>query len=106
MSSPFREPYEASLKKSRPNVYRELLETGALSSHLDEVCRAADQEFDSIFVRLKEETARPMSSLGKANYLWMLGAQARDMVMDEILIRDDDLVPDSYRNDGPKAAEG
>jgi len=106
MSSPFRQPYEESLKNARPNRYLQLLETGELSSHLDEVCRVADQEFDSISARLKEETATPISSLGKANYLWMLETQARDMVMDEILIRDDDLVLDFHRNDGPEAAEG
>ena len=106
MSSPFRQPYEESLKNARLNRYLQLLETGELSSHLDEVCRVADQEFDSIFARLKEETATPISSLGKANYLWMLETQARDMVMDEILIRDDDLVLDFHRNDGPEAAEG
>ena len=63
MSSPFRQPYEESLKNARPNRYLQLLETGELSSHLDEVCRVADQEFDSIFARLKEETAKPTSSL-------------------------------------------
>ena len=97
MSSPFRQPYEESLKNARPNRYLQLLETGELSSHLDEVCRVADQEFDSIFARLKEETAKPTSSLGKANYLWMLETQAHEMVMDEILIRDDDLVLDFHR---------
>ena len=106
MSSPFRQPYEESLKNARPNRYLQLLETGELSSHLDEVCRLADQEFDAIFARLKEETAKPTSSLGKANYLWMLATQAREMVMDEILIGDNDLVPNSYRNDGPEAPEG
>ena len=106
MSSPFRQPYEESLKNARPNRYLQLLETGELSSHLDEVCQEADEKFDLTFARLKEETATPISSLGKANYLWMLETQARDMVMDEILIRDDDLVLDFHRNDGPEAAEG
>ena len=107
MSSPFRQPYEESLKNARPNRYLQLLETGELSSHLDEVCRVADQEFDAIFARLTEETAKPLSSLGKANYLWMLATQAREMVMDEILIRDDDpVVADFHRNDGSEAAEG
>ena len=107
MSSPFRQPYEESLRNARPNRYLQLLETGELSSHLDEVCQAADEKFDLTFARLKEETATPMSSLGKANYLWMLGAQALEMVMDEILNRDDDpVVADFHRNDGSEAAEG
>ena len=106
MSSPFREPYEDSLKNARPTRYLQLLETGVLSSHLDEVCQEADEKFDLTFARLKEETATPISSLGKANYLWMLATQAREMVMDEILVRDNDLVPDFYRNDGPEAPEG
>ena len=106
MSSRFRQPYEESLRNARPNRYSQLLETGELSSHLDEVCQAADEKFDLTFARLKEETATPMSSLGKANYLWMLATQAREMVMDEILVRDNDLVPDFYRNDGPEAPEG
>jgi hypothetical protein len=105
MSSPFRQPYEESLENARPNRYLQLLETGELSSHLDEVCRVADQEFDSIFALLTEETAKPVSSLGKANYLWMLATQAREMVMDELLRRDNDLVPDLDRNDGPEATE-
>jgi len=90
MSSPFRQPYEESLKNARPNRYLQLLETGELSSHLDDVCRVADQEFDSILAGLKDETAKPMSSLGKANHLWMLETQAHEMVMDGILIRDDE----------------
>jgi len=106
MSSPFRQPYEESLKNARPNRYLQLLETGELSSHLDEVCQAADEKFDLTFARLKEETATPMSSLGKANHLWMLGAQALEMVMDDILIRDDDPVADFHRNNGSEAAEG
>jgi len=106
MSSPFREAYEQSLKNATPTRYLQLLETGVLSSHLDEVCQEADEKFDLTFARLKEETATPISSLGKANYLWMLATQAREMVMDEILVRDNDLVPDFYRNDGPEAPEG
>ena len=106
MSSPFREAYEDSLKNARPTRYLQLLETGVLSSHLDEVCQEADEKFDLTFARLKEETATPISSLGKANYLWMLATQAREMVMDEILVRDNDLVPDFYRNVGPEAPEG
>jgi hypothetical protein len=106
MSSPFRQPYEESLKTARPNRYLQLLETGELSSHLDEVCRVADQEFDAIFARLTEETAEPLSSLGKANYLWMLGAQAREMVMDELLSGVNDLVPDFYWNADREAPEG
>jgi len=106
MSSPFREAYEQSLKNARPTRYLQLLETGVLSSHLDGVCQEADEKFDLTFARLKEETATPISSLGKANYLWMLATQAREMVMDEILVRDNDLVPDFYRNDGPEAPEG
>ena len=106
MSSPFRQPYEESLRNARPNRYLQLLETGELSSHLDEVCQAADEKFDLTFARLKEETATPMSSLGKANHLWMLGAQALEMVMDDILIRDDDPVADFHRNNGSEAAEG
>src|SRR5690349_14099989 len=104
MESQFRRPYEELLKNARPDLYRRLQGTGDLSSHLDEVARVADQEFDSICAQLRDYGPEPTSRLGKANHAWMLESQAFEMVMDTLPIRDDDLVPDIYPSDGPEAA--
>jgi len=105
MPSLFRQRYEESLRDGKPTLYRWLLENGELSSHLDEVSQAAEKEFDAIFAALQFKS-EPTSYLEKAQHLETLASQAREMVMDEILVRDNDLVPDFYRNDGPEAPEG
>ena len=103
--SQFRHPYEESLKSARPNLYRQLQESGELSRHLDEVTQAADQEFESICARLRDFGPEPTSNLGKANYAWMVRSQAWEMVMDLLRIRGDDRVADIDRNDDPERAE-
>ena len=100
LESPFRTLYEVQLRYERPNLYRQLQETGELSRHLHDVCRIADQEFDVIFARLVEENPEPIASLGKGNHLWMLASQAQEMVLDSIPIGDDEAVSDFRRNDG------
>jgi hypothetical protein len=72
---------------------------------LDEVCRVADQESDSICAGLRDYGPEPTSKLGKANHVWMVESQAREMVMDTLLIQDRALVPDLDRNDDPETSE-
>ena len=97
MPSLFRQRYEESLRDGKPTLYRWLLENGELSSHLDEVSQAAEKEFDAIFAALRFKS-EPTSYLEKAQHLETLASQAREMVMDALLIRDDHPIPDGYPN--------
>ena len=90
MSSPFREPYEESLREAKPELYRQLEASGELTSHLDDVASAADKEFDSIFAELRNESPEPARIVDKAQHVHMLALQATYMVLDSILIPDDD----------------
>jgi len=97
MPSLFRQRYEESLRDGKPTLYRWLLENGELSSHLDEVSQAAEKEFDAIFAALQFKS-EPTSYLEKAQHLETLASQAREMVMDALVIRDDHPIPDGYPN--------
>jgi hypothetical protein len=98
MPSAFRQRYEESLREGKPTLYRWLLENGELSSHLDEVSQAADQEFDTVLALLRLQSPEPTSYREKAQRLETLASQARELVMDALLIRDDHPIPDGYPN--------
>src|SRR5690349_15200472 len=98
MPSPFRQRYEESLRDRKPTLYRWLLENGELSSHLDVVSQAAEQDFDMVFAALRAQGPEPTSYLDNAQHLEALASQARGIVMDALLIRDDHPIPDGYPN--------
>ena len=90
MPSLFRHLYEESLREGKPNLYRQMEASGELTSHLDEVAKAAYATFDSILAALRKQSPEPTSLLEKAQHQRTLASQATEMVLDSILIRDDD----------------
>jgi len=96
MPSPFRHPYEKSLRDGKPALYRWLVAHGELSSHLDELSQAADKEFDVIFAALRAQSPEPTPYLEKTQHLQTLASRTREMVMDALLIRDDSPLSDGY----------
>src|SRR5262245_7652975 len=106
MKRSLRYRYEESLKEARPSLYRWLQANGELSSHLDQVSQRANQEFDSIFAALLEESPEPTSYLERAQHLQTLASQATEMVMESLLVQEGDPIPDANRNDDRETPKG
>jgi hypothetical protein len=87
---PFGKAYHESLREGNPELYEHLRASGALAGHLAEVDGAAQLEFDSTLAALlKQHPPSAFSFLERLQHVTALASQAREIVMNDLLVRDD-----------------
>ena len=85
----FGRTYERSLRDGNPELYRQLQATGTLEEHLEDMDSSAQVTFESTFAALQKQHVAPDSFLERVQYFMTLASQARELVLNDLLVRDD-----------------
>ena len=86
----FGKAYLETLEQNRPNAYRDLAAGGKLHDHVHQVDRRANEAFQDIVARLMNVSPLPENDLDWEQVLTGIASQARELVMNEILVRDEE----------------
>ena len=86
---PFGRAYEHSMRDGNRELYRQLQADGVLTEHLVEIDNAAQLEFESTFAALRRQHSAPSSFLERVQHLNALASYARELVLNDLLVRDD-----------------
>src|SRR5687768_8145560 len=86
---PLGRAYENSLREGKPELYRQLQASGTLEDHLADMDTAAQLEFESTFSALQKQQVAPDSFLERVQHFTALASQARELVLNDLLVRDE-----------------
>lgn len=91
MLSQYGHAFLRSLEENRPEEYRLLERSGRLQAEAEEVDRRANEQFQDTLAQLRKANPGPRSSLEQAQHLNGLANQARELVLDEVLVKPKEL---------------
>ena len=86
--SQFGKAYLETLKQNRPKLYQQLRAAGELNVHLAAIDRRASATFQEIVAQLSKNL--PADDEERAQALMGISSQARELVMSEILVREEE----------------
>ena len=88
--SQFGKAYLETLERNRPQMYRDLRRAGQLHDHVHQLDRRANATYQDLLIKLQEANPLPEGSEERAQALSGIASQARELVMNEILVRDEE----------------
>lgn len=95
--------HEASLRESRPDTYRALVEEGSLEDYLDGVEESAQATYEGTLHALMRQGSEPQGYVERVAWLQTLDAQAREIVLQDLLVPDEEteraIREGGYRDD-------
>jgi hypothetical protein len=87
----FEKAFLESLEESRPEEYRRLKASGQLRVVAEEAAQRADDQHHTLLSQLRRQDPGPASSLLQAQHLNTLSQQAREIVLDELMVKPNEL---------------
>ena len=82
--------YLDSLKENQPELYAALEAKGQLRQIADEIGERAQSQFENLLAQLQRENPLPTNPVDRVTALHGLESQANELVMAELLVRDEE----------------
>lgn len=82
--------HEESLRQNQPAQYRALKASGRLAAYLAEVEESAEASYETIRSQLMRQDPGPASYLQRVQHLRTLDGQAKELVMHDLLVPDEE----------------
>lgn len=95
--SQFGQAFLSSLEENRPQEYQRLKASGELARLASDVDERANDQYWNLVAELRKQSPGPEGALAQAQHLNVLANQARELVLDEVLVRD----PEESREENP-----
>lgn len=87
--SQFGRRYLETLRAHRPRLYQDLTAAGELYDHVHGVDTRANATFQELIVAMQNAHPLPQNSEERSQAMFGIASQAREIVMNEILVRDE-----------------